>query len=112
MRRRPRRFIFLVTLTLAFLTYKSLPLLNLLSEDGSLDAIRASTLLNDPETYSNPEQIPMIIHQTYKNTSIPLKWQWAQNMTLKYHSSYEYMVCLDLYPNYLQSPNDWDVVIV
>ena len=93
-RRSPRRFIFLVTLSLAFITYKSIPLFNLLFEDGSADAIRVSLLYNDPKTYKSIALIPKIIHQTYKNTSIPLKWQMPQEMILKYHSDYEYMVCL------------------
>jgi hypothetical protein len=96
MRRRSRRFIFLVIFVLLFLFYKCLPLFGLLSEDGALDAISASELLNDSATYSNPELIPKIIHQTYKNDSIPLKWQLMQNMTLRYHSEYEYMVRLHI----------------
>ncbi|KAG0650368.1 Mannosyl phosphorylinositol ceramide synthase [Hyphodiscus hymeniophilus] len=111
-RRRPRRFILLVTLTLAFLTYKSLPLLHLLTEDGSADAVRASVLFNDPQTYNNTQLIPKIIHQTYKNTTIPLRWQVPQEMILKYHGDYEYMFWTDEsaldfiaenYPSYLET---------
>ena len=97
MRRRSRRFLFLVTFVLLSLFYKSLPLLRLLFEDGSLDAISASQLLNDSETCGNPELIPKIIHQTYKNESSPLKWQLTQNMTVRYHSEYEYKVRFQSY---------------
>jgi mannosyltransferase OCH1-like enzyme len=93
MRRRSRRFLLLVTFVLAFLIYRSQPLLKLLSEVGALDTISASQLFTEAQKYSNPDLIPKIIHQTYKNTSIPLKWQQMQNMILKYHDDYEYMVC-------------------
>ena len=94
MRRRSRPFLLLVTFVLAFLIYKSQPLLKLLSEDGALDATSASQLFTEAQKHSDQDLIPKIIHQTYKTTSVPLKWQQMQNMILKYHDDYEYMVCL------------------
>jgi hypothetical protein len=91
-RRRPRTFILLLLFNFAFILYKMLPLLRLLSEDGSLNSISAMELISNPKISNKPHLIPKIIHQTYNNWSIPLKWQKAQNRTRTSHEDYEYKV--------------------
>lgn len=69
-------------------------LLTLLIEDASADAIRRSDLPspNSSLIETRPQLIPKIIHQTYKNESIPAMWLGAQQSCIKLHADYEYKV--------------------
>lgn len=69
-------------------------LLTLLLEDFSADAIHRSELSfgNSSADEHRPQLIPKIIHQTYKNDSIPEMWREAQKSCLRLHHDYKYMV--------------------
>ena len=85
----------LVALVIIFLLVRSVwTLLSLLIEDGSADAIHRTEL---PSTNSSlieqrPQIIPKIIHQTYKNETIPEVWVNAQQSCIDLHPDYEYIV--------------------
>lgn len=98
-----RGIIVFVILTLAFLGFMLhavWTLLTLLVVDGSEDAITKSEL---PAPGSNrvndgTQMIPKIIHQTYKNSSIPEVWQDAQRSCKDLHKrrdGWEYKLWTD-----------------
>ena len=68
--------------------------LNVLFEDGSADAIhRAEIPAPGSDRLENRTRlIPKIIHQTYKNSSIPEIWQAGQQSCIDLHEDYEYKV--------------------
>jgi mannosyltransferase OCH1-like enzyme len=70
-------------------------LLSLLFEDASADAIRRAELPspNSSLIEQRPQVIPKIIHQTYKNETIPEVWKGAQQSCIDLHPDYEYIVC-------------------
>jgi hypothetical protein len=65
-RRRPRAFALLL-FNFALILHNMLPLLRLLSEDGSLNSISAMELISNPQISEKPLLIPNVIHQTYNN---------------------------------------------
>jgi len=75
------------------------PLLSLLVLNGSRDAIsRAELPAPDSSTLDAiPQLIPKIIHQTWKNATIPEEWREAQKSCLNIHADYEYKVSQHLY---------------
>ena len=97
MRRGVVIFLVINCLIIAFLVRSVFTLLTLLVEDASNDAIHRSEIPapNSPVIDSRPQVIPKIIHQTYKNESIPLHWKPAQKSCLELHEDYEYMVCTE-----------------
>jgi hypothetical protein len=76
---------------------KFAPLISLLTSSPT-HSILPSVLLTDPKIRNKPELIPRIIHQTWKNETIPWKWRWTQgrtrNMTRLGGEGWEYMVPL------------------
>lgn len=70
------------------------PLLSLLVLTGASDAISRAEVLapGSSSLDSIPQLIPKIIHQTWKNTTIPEIWQEAQKTCLDMHPDYEYKV--------------------
>lgn len=94
MRRGALIFIIANLLVIGFLVHSVSTLLSLLFEDAAGDAI-SRTELPAPNSTFNDEKtpvVPRIIHQTYKNASIPVIWQDAQQSCLDLHPDYEYMV--------------------
>jgi len=75
------------------------PLLSLLVLNGSSDAISRAELPAPGSSSLDaiPPLIPKIIHQTWKNATIPEKWQEAQKSCLDIHADYEYKVSQHLY---------------
>lgn len=71
-------------------------LLSLLFEDASADAIHRAELPspNSSLIEHRPQAIPKIIHQTYKNETIPEVWEDAQRSCIDLHPDYEYIVGL------------------
>lgn len=65
--------------------------ITLLFEDASADLIPASELAVDNGS-SRPLMIPKILHQTYKNETIPDSWKAAQQSCIDLHPDYEYIV--------------------
>ena len=72
---------------LGFLVHLVWPLLTLLVVDGRGDAILKSELPSSDSTLisTSPRIIPKIIHQTYKDVSIPAVWKEAQASCLALH---------------------------
>jgi len=97
MRRGTTIFLVINLLVIGFLINAFSTLISLLFEDGSADAIHraeipapASDLLEN-----RTHLIPKIIHQTYKNSSIPEAWQAAQQSCINLHHDYEYKLWTD-----------------
>src|SRR2546421_13129489 len=69
-------------------------LITLLFEDGATDAIPRADIPapNSGLIESKPQFIPKIIHQTYKNETIPDIWKAARQSCLDLHRDYEYKV--------------------
>ena len=88
-------FLLLNVLVLGFLVRQVWTLMSLLVVDGSDDAISRAELPapNSDMIDKMPQMIPKIIHQTYKNESIPEVWQEAQKSCIALHKDYEYKVC-------------------
>ncbi|KPI41573.1 Mannosyl phosphorylinositol ceramide synthase CSH1 [Cyphellophora attinorum] len=103
MRRSAIIFLVVFACVLIFLTHEVWTLITLLFEDAALDAIPLSELpawdnTTDPTTPLTgwPEQIPKIIHQTYKNATIPDRWLEAQQSCIALHQpDYEYHLWSD-----------------
>jgi mannosyltransferase OCH1-like enzyme len=70
-------------------------LITLLFDDCSADAISTAEIPapNSELIDQRPQLIPKIIHQTFQNESIPLKWKEAQQSCIDLHGDYEYKVC-------------------
>lgn len=88
-------FLFINLIIITYLLRSVWTLLSLLVLDGSNDAILLAQL---PAPGSDliekmPQLIPKIIHQTYKNETIPEVWRDAQQSCIALHKDYEYIVC-------------------
>ncbi|KAJ5701501.1 Mannosyl phosphorylinositol ceramide synthase SUR1 [Penicillium malachiteum] len=94
MRRGLLIFILVNLLILSFLIRSVSTLLALLVEDAAADAIHRSELPspNSSLIETRPQIIPKIIHQTYKNETIPEVWQEAQQSCIDLHPDYEYIL--------------------
>lgn len=103
--RRSLLVFFLVGILTIFLLVRSVwTLLSLLIEDAAADAIHRAELprVNSSLTDQRPHIIPKIIHQTYKNETIPEVWAGAQQSCIDLHPDYEYIVRLYLNPPVLR----------
>lgn len=71
-------------------------LISLLFEKGANDAIHLDELpdLDGLPEDTRPQLIPKIIHQTYKNNTIPEQWKQGQQSCIDLHPDYEYKVIL------------------
>ena len=94
MRGRVLIFLLVNLCVVAFLLNSVWTLLSLLVVDGSGDAITKAELPspNSEKIDSQPAIIPKIIHQTYKNETIPEVWREAQQSCIDLHEDYEYKV--------------------
>lgn len=97
MRRSLLIFLLIAFIIFTFLLHSVSTLISLLFEDASADAILRSELPAPNSTLleGRPHLIPKILHQTYKNESIPERWQAAQKSCLDLHPDYEYMMWTD-----------------
>ena len=95
MRRGLLIFILVNLVVLSFLVRSVSTLLSLLVEDAAADAIHRAELPspNSSLIEQRPQIIPKIIHQTYKNETIPEVWVDAQQSCIDLHPDYEYIVC-------------------
>ncbi|MCJ1341103.1 hypothetical protein MMC09_006399 [Bachmanniomyces sp. S44760] len=97
MRRALLVFIIINVLIIAFLVRSVFTLLTLLIEDGAADAIHRGELPapNSP-LFDHPRLIPKILHQTYKNESIPERWKEPHQQCQNLHAEdYEYKLWTD-----------------
>lgn len=94
MRRGLLVFLVVNLLIVTFLIRSVSTLLSLLLEDAAADAIHRAELPspNSSLIEQRPQVIPKIIHQTYKNESIPEVWKDAQQSCIDLHPDYEYIV--------------------
>ncbi|RVX69428.1 hypothetical protein B0A52_06491 [Exophiala mesophila] len=97
MRRSLLIFLLVAILLLTFILNSLSTLLSLLIEDASADAIHRSELPAPNSTLidTRPLLIPKIIHQTYKNETIPERWRAAQQSCIDLHPDYEYKMWTD-----------------
>jgi inositol phosphorylceramide mannosyltransferase catalytic subunit len=97
MRRGLLGFLLIIFLLLGLAIRSVFTLITLLFEDASADAIRRSELPAPNSTLTNPSPhlIPKIIHQTYINSSIPSRWQAAQQSCIDLHPDYDYILWTD-----------------
>jgi len=98
MRRGALIFVLVNLCTVSFLVYQVRTPLALLFANGATDAL-SRTELPAPDSAlidSRPRLIPKIIHQTYKNTSIPAHWVEPQRSCIELHPDYEYKVSVAL----------------
>ncbi len=94
MRRGLLIFILVNLLILTLLVRSVSTLLSLLVEDAAADAIHRAELPspNSSLIETRPQIIPKIIHQTYKNETIPEVWREARQSCIDLHPDYEYIV--------------------
>lgn len=94
MRRGALVFILINLVIISLLVRSVFTLLTLLVEDASADAIHRSDIPspNSSLIEQRPQIIPKIIHQTYKNETIPEHWREAQQSCIDLHPDYEYKV--------------------
>ncbi|KAJ5147802.1 hypothetical protein N7526_001154 [Penicillium atrosanguineum] len=94
MRRGLLIFLLINLLILSLLVRSVSTLLSLLVEDASADAIHRAELPspNSSLIEQRPQIIPKIIHQTYKNETIPEVWVEAQQSCIDLHPDYEYIL--------------------
>ncbi|KAH7386685.1 nucleotide-diphospho-sugar transferase [Phaeosphaeria sp. MPI-PUGE-AT-0046c] len=90
-------FILVTVVVLGFAVHSVWTLLGLLVASGRQDAILRGELPapNSGTINQRPQLIPKIIHQTYKNESIPAHWQGPQQSCLDLHPDYEYKLWTD-----------------
>ncbi|KAJ5569994.1 uncharacterized protein N7459_009424 [Penicillium hispanicum] len=93
MRRGLLIFLLLNLLVLVLLLRSVSTLLSLLVEDAAADAIHYAELPSPNGLIEQrPQLIPKIIHQTYKNETIPDVWIDAQQSCIDLHPDYEYIL--------------------
>ncbi|KIW17311.1 hypothetical protein PV08_04503 [Exophiala spinifera] len=97
MRRSVVIFLLTTIVVVTLLLHSVSTLLSLLIEDASRDAIHRTDIPAPNSTLidNRPQLIPKIIHQTYKNESIPSRWLSAQQSCIKLHPDYEYILWTD-----------------
>lgn len=78
-----------------FLLYQTFDLITLIHDDTLQDALLDVDLNPPPNSPPKPQLIPKIIHQTYKDTNIPLKWQKGQQNCINLHQDYQYILWTD-----------------
>ncbi|KAJ5346841.1 uncharacterized protein N7506_000094 [Penicillium brevicompactum] len=93
MRRGILIFLLVNLFVLSLLVRSVSTLLSLLVKNSAADAIYHAELpsLNSSLIEQRPHIIPKIIHQTYKNETIPKVWVEAQQSCIDLHPDYEYI---------------------
>lgn len=100
MRRPILLFLIGLFLVVAFLVHMVWTLLTLLFVSGASDAITKAELPAPGSSRMNdrPQMIPKIVHQTYKNETIPAVWKEAQQSCITLHKpedGWEYKLWTD-----------------
>ncbi|KAJ5630868.1 uncharacterized protein N7484_010968 [Penicillium longicatenatum] len=97
MRRALLIFILISLFIITLLVRSVSTLLSLLVENAAADAIRGAELPSPNSTLIEQlhQIIPKIIHQTYKNDTIPEVWLDAQQTCIDLHPDYEYILWTD-----------------
>ena len=94
---------------LLFLIHSVFTLLQLLVETGEAEAIQRSDIppVEEKSPSLPPPLIPKIIHQTYKNESIPERWKEPFVQCQDLHKDYTFYVCY-IFPEYI--PADFQLL--
>ena len=94
MRRSIFLFLLVILIVIGVLLRSVFTLLTLLVEDAAADAIHRAEIPSPTSQLidERPQYIPKIIHQTYKNASIPEHWKGPQQSCIDLHADYEYKV--------------------
>jgi len=79
-------------LSVTFFFYMISPLVALVFEDCRQYAISSEEIQNYE---SQPQQIPKILHQTWKNETVPTVWKGTQESCIKKNSEFEYRLWTD-----------------
>jgi inositol phosphorylceramide mannosyltransferase catalytic subunit len=91
--RKPLLLLILVVLgILGFAVYLVSTLIALLFETGLRNAISPENLTSRISWTEDRRPIPKIIHQTWKNETIPEMWSIAQYSCRDLHPDYQYIV--------------------
>jgi len=96
MRRPILLLIVIVSVLLGGAVYCVSTLIALLFETGLASAIDPEQLLVRQEWREDRRPIPKIIHQTWKNETVPEMWSIAQYSCRDLHPDYQYIVSLSL----------------
>ena len=87
--------------------YYALDLVILVIDDTSRDAL-TSQEVNPPTPDPRPDQIPKIIHQTYKTEDIPDHWKEGQENCMKLHPDWQYILWTDeMALNFIKDEYPW-----
>jgi hypothetical protein len=92
MRRSLLLLILLVSSVLCAAVYLVSTFIGLLFESGLRNAIRPETLQSRLHWSEDRRPIPKIIHQTWKNETVPEAWTIPQYSCLDLHPDYKYIV--------------------
>ncbi|CDR42348.1 CYFA0S09e01684g1_1 [Cyberlindnera fabianii] len=77
------------------LLYNVFDLMTLLYDDSFADQLTDLDLNPPPGSPEQPQLIPKILHQTYKDTNVPAKWRGAQQKCIDLHPDYQYILWTD-----------------
>lgn len=106
-----KELIFIIGAHIAFLLYalwEVADLLTLLYDDTFKDALLESELNPSANMPERPLVVPKIIHQTYKNTSIPEIWKEGQQACIDLHPDYQYILWTDeMARNFIKEKYPW-----
>lgn len=104
--RKELKYIIWVHVAIAlFLLYQTFDLLTLIMDDTFQDALLEGDLNGK---HSGPQQIPKIIHQTYKTNDIPEIWREGQQRCIDLHPDYEYILWTDeMSRNFIAEEYPW-----
>ncbi|EKD18001.1 uncharacterized protein L3040_004540 [Drepanopeziza brunnea f. sp. 'multigermtubi'] len=97
MRRGTIVFLVINLIIIGFLVHACSSLIALLFTDGAEDAIHRAEIPapGSNSTDDKMQLIPKIIHQTYINESIPVRWKAGQQSCIDLHEDYEYILWTD-----------------
>lgn len=104
-------FILINLISVGFLLNLFSTLISLLFEDAHEDAINAADIMLPDAQLNIPEAnmvVPKIIHQTYKNATIPEQWLETQKSCIDLHPDYQYILWTDdKSHDFIEKNYDW-----
>lgn len=95
MRKELKYMIYSHLVILVVLLYLTFDLLTLAIDNVTHASLLHDDLNNSNSSISTQRLIPKIIHQTYKNTSIPDHWKSGQQNCIDLHPDYQYILWTD-----------------
>jgi hypothetical protein len=92
MRKPVLALVLIISVVLAGLVYLFSTFIGLLFETGLANAISPETLVERLSWHEDRHLIPKILHQTWKNETVPEAWTIAQYSCMDLHPDYQYIV--------------------